>query len=354
VITRRSLLKSGASSASILATSSLGLPNLAKAAPTQLVIADAGGAVRQANQKAYYDTFTAKTGIKIVPVDYIDLGRFKAMVDNKTWGNADIVALQGGEAAIASKQDLTESIDYSLSDRSKLLPQAAHNNFFVPYCAASVIAWNTNKYNENTAPQSWQAFFDGDTPPKFTGPRGLLKNAPLTLEAAAMGAGIPREKLYPLDVAKAISALSRVKANLIWWDQGAQSVELLASRQVDFEFAWNGRIFNAAKGGQPLAYHLHDAILDGDGIVIPKGSPNAKWAQTFIAHMMEAKNQAEFSQLIPYGPTNVDAMELIPGKLHPFLPSSPENIKHTVFQDYDWWADNGPKALADFNDFLLG
>ena len=55
-----------------------------------------------------------------------------------------------------------------------------------------------------------------------------------------------------------------------------------------------------------------------------------------------------------YGPTNVDAMELIPGKLHPFLPSSPENIKHTVFQDYDWWADNGPKALADFNDFLLG
>ena len=70
--------------------------------------------------------------------------------------------------------------------------------------------------------------------------------------------------------------------------------------------------------------------------------------------MMEAKNQAEFSQMIPYGPTNVDAMDLIPAKLHPFLPSSPENIKNTIFQDYDWWADNGPKALATFNDFLLG
>ncbi len=97
MITRRKLLKYGGASASILATSSLGFPNLAKSAPTQLIIADAGGAVRQANQKAYYDTFTAKTGIKIVPVDYIDLGRFKAMVDHKTWGNADIVALQGGE-----------------------------------------------------------------------------------------------------------------------------------------------------------------------------------------------------------------------------------------------------------------
>ena len=353
MITRRELLKYGAS-ASILATSGFGLPNLAKAAPTQLIIADAGGAVRQAYQKAYYDTFTAKTGIKIVPVDYIDLGRFKAMVDNKTWDNADIVCLQGGEAAIASKQNLTEAIDYSSVDRSKLLPQAARDNFFVPYCAGSVIAWNTKRYDKTTAPQSWQEFFDADTPPKFTGPRGLLKNAPLTLEAAAMGAGVPREKLYPLDVSKALSALARVKDNLIWWDQGAQSVELLASRQVDFEFAWNGRIFNGAKSGQPLAYHFNDAILDGDGVVIPKGSPNVKWAQAFLAHMMDAKNQAEFAKNIPYGPTNTDSMALIPADLQPFLPTSAENIKKTVFQDYDWWADNGPKALAQFNDFLLG
>jgi putative spermidine/putrescine transport system substrate-binding protein len=74
----------------------------------------------------------------------------------------------------------------------------------------------------------------------------------------------------------------------------------------------------------------------------------------FVAHMMDAKNQAEFSQLIPYGPTNLDAMNLIPAALRPYLPSSPENIKSTIFQDFDWWADNGPKALAAFNDFLLG
>jgi putative spermidine/putrescine transport system substrate-binding protein len=351
LLSRRKFLKSTSAVATAAAVAGIGFPAIAQSKPDQLIIPDAGGALRDAYIKAHYSTFTEETGIKIVPAEYMGVAQLKAMVDNKAWGGGDVIALSAGEAAIASKQGLVEKVDYGLIDRPKMLPKAAHDYYCLSLVAASLIAWNTKKCDKSTAPQGWVDFF---TPGKFKGPRGLWKNATLTMDIAAMGAGVPKDKLYPLDIDKSISALKGVRDDLVFWEHGAESAQFLIDNQVDFEFAWNGRVYGPKTNGQPVDYSFNQALLDGDAMVIPKGSPNQYWAQRFLAHMMKAKTQAALSQIIPYGPTNTDANALIPASVQANLPTGPDNFPKTVFQDFEWWANNGQKAYDAFNEFLLG
>ena len=44
----------------------------------------------------------------------------------------------------------------------------------------------------------------------------------------------------------------------------------------------------------------------------------------------------------------------IPPEVQANLPTGPDNFPKTVFQDFDWWANEGQKAYDAFNAFLLG
>jgi putative spermidine/putrescine transport system substrate-binding protein len=353
-LSRRDVLKRGVGGGAALALGSVALPRVLRAAPAKLIVSDAGGAVRDAYVKTHYASFTAKTGIEIVPVDYLGIADLKSMVESGNYANADLTVMSAAEAAIAAAQNLAEPIDYSRFDRSKIIKQAAHDKYCLTYLSASVISWNTEAYNRDTAPKNWAEFFGMTSSPKFSGPRGLWKNATLTMDIAAMGAGVPKEALYPLDIDKALSALSNIRDSITWWDHGAQSIQLLTSRQVDLSFAWNGRVYPAMKDGQPLDFHFNQALLDGDACVVPKGAPNKDTVQQFVAHMMTAQPQADFAKIIPYGPTNNDSLTLLDTEVLDRLTTGPKNFPKTVLQDFDWWAESGQKAYDEFNKFLLG
>lgn len=351
-IKRRTLLKAGMGAGLAGMTSGLFTPALAQTnKPDHLVIPDAGGILRDAYKKAHYDTFEAKTGIKLVSAEYMGVAQLKALVDNQAWGQADILSIASGEAAVAAKQGLIEKIDYSNIDRAKLIPETVYDNFMLTSLSASVLAWNTKKYSDSTAPKTWANFFD---PQAFPGPRGMWKNASLTMDIAALGAGIPKEKLYPLNIDAAIGALTKIKDDLIFWEHGAQSAQMLADNELDLEFGWAGRLFTPKKNGDPVAYTFNQAVLDGDAAVIPKGSPNRKWAQMFVDHMTDPENQAALASIVPYAPTNVDAQKFLKPEVLAGLPVSPESFGSVIFQDPIWWADNGDAAFDAFNKFLLG
>ena len=120
---------------------------------------------------------------------------------------------------------------------------------------------------------------------------------------------------------------------------------LLIDNEVDFEFAWNGRVYGPKQKGAPVDFHFNQAVLDGDALVIPKGHPNKKWSMEFIAHMMTAEPQAELARHIPYGPTNVQGNALLGADVLANLPSSPDNLPKCVFQNVGWWAENGQARL---------
>ena len=339
-----------AGAAAVSAGAVLGFPTILKAQPSSLTVPNSGGALEQAYKKAYFDTFKAKSGIEILSAPYMDTARVKAMVENNAV-DVDVLNIDATEAAVLAKLGLLEPIDYGVIDKASLLPIAAKEYYLLADVAAYAMGWNTQAFTEETRPKGWKEFFDGKAK---SGQRSLWKLAPQTLEVAAMGGGQPRESLYPLDLDLAFATLDAIKPDLTWWTSGAQGAQLLIDGEVDVGTAWNGRLFQPKLDGAPIDYTFDQALYVCDAMVIPKGAKNKAQAMAFLANMMDAQNQATFAKAIPYGPVNEAAFELLDEKTLALLPNSDVNNASAVFQDFDYWAENGDKIFQRFNDWLVG
>ena len=342
-IDRRTLIKSAAAAAVFGVA---GAPKLARAKPSQMVISTGGGALEDAYKAAYFEPWAAKTGIAITTGPNTG-AKLKAMVEQKAveW---DVSQQPAELAATMAKQGLLEPLDYSIIDKSKLIKGVAFDQFVMCDIAAYHIAWNTKLVKPGTEPKDWPGFW------AFSGRRGLWKRPYQTMEVALMADGVDKDKLYPLDVERALKSLSKVKDGVYWWERGAQVAQILIDGEVEVTAAWNGRIYDPKKAGASVDYHLNQALLVADAWVVPKGAPNKRESMEFIALALAADRQAAFAQKLPYGPVNGDALKLLSQETLAVLPSSEENLKRSTFLDVNWWADNGEGAGAAFNKWITG
>lgn len=346
---RRQVLVGGAVGA-VGVAAMLASPRRVLAAPTTLTIPNSGGVLEAAFKTAYFDTFQAQTGIGIISAPYMDASRIKAMVDNKAV-DVDVINVDSVEAATMARMGLLEPIDYDIVDKSVLIPSAVHEYYLLADVAALVMAWSTRSFNAQNRPASWAQYFDAK---KMPGMRSAWKMASQTMEIAALGGGQDPAKLYPLNLDLAFATLDKVKKNnLTWWTSGAQSAQLLVDGEIDLGTAWNGRVYKPKLDGAAIDYTYDQALYSSDAMVIPKGARNKKASMQFLAHMMEAKHQAAFSTLIPYGPVNSTAFDLLSPETLKLLPNSPENGKTGIYQDANYWAENGEAVLARFNNWLV-
>src|SRR5438552_15278687 len=161
-IDRRTLIKSVAA-ATVFGV--IGGPRLARAKPSQMVISTGGGALDDAYTLAYFEPWTAKTGIAITTGPNTG-AKLKAMVEQRAveW---DVSQQPAELAATMAKQGLLEPLDYSIIDKSKLIKGVAFDHFVMGDIAAYHIAWNTNLVKPGTEPKDWPAFW------AFSGRRGL-------------------------------------------------------------------------------------------------------------------------------------------------------------------------------------
>lgn len=344
---RREALKLGAAAF----VTGLAMPAIAQSKPDTLVVSDGGGILRDAYTKAFYEPFTAKTGIKVSPQAFMGPAEIKAVVENKAWSQVDFSFVGSSDAAVLAHNGLLEPLDYGMINRDDFFDGTATDTWFMVQFVANCIAWNTERVSGNQVPKNWPEFFG--TTGSITGARGLFKNAGLTLDIAAMGAGIPRDKLYPLDIDKALAALDQIKDDTIWWSSGAQSQELLASGQTDMSQMWSGRALALKLDGKPIEITYKDALLEGDSVSIPKGHPNSRWAQELAAIVADGANQALATSIVPYGPTTKSGADKVPADLLSQTASAPENIRETVLQDFTWWAEHGDKAIKAFTEWSV-
>ncbi|MFX7784760.1 extracellular solute-binding protein, partial [Acinetobacter baumannii] len=81
----------------------------------------------------------------------------------------------------------------------------------------------------------------------------MRKQPFLTLEAALIADGVPMDQLYPLDLDRAFKKLDQIKSHIsLWWTTGAQSVDVIASGEVDMGVAWDSRVSASRLAGQPV------------------------------------------------------------------------------------------------------
>lgn len=339
--TRRAVLQGLGIGAGLLAS-----PAVRAAKPAQMVISTGGGALEDAYRNAYFAPWTAKTGIPVITGPNTP-AKLKAMVEQNAveWD----VSQQAAEAAAAmARQGLLETLDYSVIDRSKLIPNTAFPEFVLCDVASCNIAWNTKLVKPGAAPADWAAFW------AYAGRRGLWKRPNQTMEIALLADGVAPDRLYPLDVDRALASLGKIRDGIYWWERGAQVAQILIDGEVPVTAAWNSRVYGPKRDGAPVDYHFNQALLVADAWVVPKGAPNKQQSMEFIALALEAAHQAAFSRLIPAGPVNSDALALLPQETLAVLPTAPDNLRRSTFLDVTWWAENGDRAETAFNRWIAG
>lgn len=315
-------------------------------------IAGYGGTMQEAQQKGYYESFEKLTGIKVRAFPGAEGPKVKAMVEtgNVEW---DLAQLSRGSIMNLMKSgDYFEKIDYSIVDDG-VSPEYRFEYGLEMLVWAQVLAYRTDAF-KGAVPSGWADFWDTK---KFPGDRAMFgtnSGGWPEMEFALMAAGVPADKLYPLDIDKALASYAKIKKNVFkWWDTGAVPIQLLTDREVTMTTVWNGRMAALQAAGVPAAISWNQGLLKRDAWGIPKGAKNKANALKFVAFSTMAIPQARIALGIPYGSVNAKSNEYIPTERLAVLPSAPDIKKQLVNYNYDWWIANREAVIPKFNKWLL-
>lgn len=352
-LTRRSFLHAvGAASAGTAASSLLaGCGGGAVSADRSLIFVAWGGTHQENTMSTLLAPWAKKHDVMLrsdAPTNY---AKFRTQVQsgNISWG---IVQVEPFFAEQACHNGSATKLDYDRIDTS------AVDDRFVSPCAIPIlqygftIAYNTDTFSEENHPRTWQEFFDTK---KFPGKRGFWKYATsTTFEAALLADGVPPDDLYPLDIDRALSKLDTIKEDIVWYDTGEQQVQLLSSGEVPLIQAWNGRIYQAAKQGRPVANEWNEHFLSYEQLVVPNGYENAKLAQKWMDWFLgAAKAQAKFAEATAYAAPNRDFMNYIDPEVARELPTYPANEKQrAAVVDYGYYAQHYDEITKRLNTWL--
>lgn len=300
----------------------------------QLTFVSFGGALQEGGEVAYSEPFTAETGTRVISDGPTDYAKLRSMVEA---GQVSWDVVEGDPFfAIQECGTLLEPIDTEIVDTSAM-PAAFVSECSVPSIGvADVLLYDETAYD--SAPQGWADLFDTE---KFPGKRALWSDVYAgNLEIALLADGVAPEDLYPLDVDRAIAKWDTIKDDIVFWDSGAQSQQLMASQEVSMLWAWSGRAYDAIQNGAPFAAVWDQNLFVPNAWMVPKGSENVTAAMEFIAFATSAQAQTAIAELIPYAPTNADASPQLDELGMAFLPSAPAIQETQVSVDFSWWADN--------------
>jgi putative spermidine/putrescine transport system substrate-binding protein len=265
----------------------------------------------------------------------------------------DIAQLSRGSILNLQKQgDYFEKIDYSLIDDG-VGPDHRFEYGLEMLVWAQVMAYRTDAF-KGAAPKGWADFWNTKTFPGDRAMGGTNAGGWPEVEFALMAAGVPGDKLYPLDTDKAFASYDQIKTAVVkWWDTGAVPIQLLTDREVVMTTVWNGRMAALQAAGVPAAISWDQGLMKRDAWGIPKGAKNAANAMKFAAYSTMAIPQARIAFGIPYGSVNSKSNAYIPPERLAVLPSAPAIKSQLVNYDYDWWIDNRDTVVNRFNKWLL-
>jgi putative spermidine/putrescine transport system substrate-binding protein len=329
----------------------LAAPAIIKSAGAQartLYVNTWGGSWTAAEEAAFFKPFTEATGIAVRTVAPVSFAKLKAQVRSRNY-EFDLMSIGTGEWLRAENEGLAEAIDWNAIDKSKLYPDATFANGF-KYCTLGTnLVYRTDKF-PNGGPKNWADFWDVK---RFPGNRSLYIDPVISLVFALSADGVPRDKIYPMDVDRGFKKLTEIKPHIkVWWTQGTQSQQLLRDGEVDLMAMWNARGSELKNQGVPVEVVWEGADVHTVVWGVAKGAPNAKAAWQFVQFASQAERQAEFAKRLYYGPTNPDAYKYLTPEISRQLPSYPENLAVAVPNDPNWQAANIAAIQERFTQWL--
>ena len=333
-----------------------------------LTVVSWGGSYEQASRKAILEPFSKETGIEIRVETYNGgLAQVRAQVETGKvyW---DVVDFEIADASRGCDEGLLEYVDVDdLAPAPDGTPAA--EDFFegtVIDCGGGLLFYSTiYAYNADSfpgeKPSTIDDFFDLD---RFPGRRGMRRAPQVNLEFALLADGVPVEEVYatlstPAGMSRAYRKLDTIKDDIVWWEAGAQPPQMLADREVVMSTAYNGRIFNAQViEKQPFVVVWDGQVLDSGTMGIVVDTPNLEAARKLVRYATRSEVQAAVGRYISYSPARHSGTKLISTHLEtgvdmaPHMPTSPQNMKRVLHNDWEWWSDHGDDVNERFSAWL--
>jgi putative spermidine/putrescine transport system substrate-binding protein len=316
----------------------------------EVVYADGGGTTRDARRKAFLDPFEKDTGIKVISTDG-DSAKFKLMAqrgkDGKKgqWDLADY----DGYSLIA---DLDEGLIQKLPDsveRNDGIPEQYQDYVTGAYSQSIVACYSTDAFPSG-GPESWADFWDVG---RFPGKRAFPGYFYGAFEAALMADGVPAEEIYPLDFDRATAKLDELRSTLLIYASYGEGQQMLQSGSTPLGVEFNGRVFALQQTGVKLKTVWNESVFyPWSPQAMPVGAPNPDNTYKLLDYMAQAEPQAEFAKLTGYGPTNSEALELLPEDVVAELPNGPDHVDSVFTVDQEALAEQIDEYVERFNGWL--
>ena len=355
----------GAAAAALLSSAALA---------QDMTIVSWGGAYSKSQLKAYHEPYMAlNPGVNIINDESSPeaVAKLRAMSEtgNVTWDVVDVVA---ADAMRLCDEGL--AIEYDPDEMLAAAPDGtpASEDFgdlivsecFIPNIVYSTTFGYRTDMVGDTPPTSVCAVFDLEA---YPGKRSLEKRPLNNVEWALLCDGVAQDDLYDVlssdgGIERALAKLDTIKDQVIWWAAAAESIQLLADGEVVIASSYNGRLFSTiVEQNQPIAMLWDYQVFDLDGWIIPTGLSDERLARAkdYLYFATDTQRLADQAAYISYGPARLSSAPLV-GKhaelgidMGPHMPTDPENAKHTILYNYEWWADNRDDVDAKFAAWLV-
>ena len=216
-----------------------------------------GGVWETAWRKAFFDPYTAQTGVQIKTVPGVSFAKLKAQVQTRNF-EWDLVNLGDVEYGQAVLEGLLDKVDKAAAKTDQLPPHMVRDYGITSYSLGTNLVYRKDKF-PNGGPQSWADFWDVN---KFPGPRCLFDRSFTCLAFALLADGVPIDKLYPMDLDRAFRKMSEIKPHIkVWWREGSQSQQLIRDGEVDIIAMWSARAIDLIEDKVPLEIVWNGAEL---------------------------------------------------------------------------------------------
>lgn len=320
-----------------------------------------GGAYGNSHIEAYAKPFEAKTGTKVSVADADNPATpLKAQVEA---GNVttDVASVEYADAVRLCDEGLLEELDASIllpaadgtAAADDFIPGAVTDCFVGTDVYSMILAYDDTKFAD-AKPAGPADFFDTA---KFPGKRGLPGIAsdiePGILEGALVADGVARDKLYPLDVDKALKKLDTIRADAVFWDTGARAQQLIESGEVDMAWMWSGRALAGIKNGADFAANWNDFSPVFDTLVVPVGAKNPQASFALINYMIGKSAQEKLTEATSYSPIHDEAQPKVDELTQSFITTAKPK-EQALPIDNAWWAENQADVITKWSDWLAG
>jgi putative spermidine/putrescine transport system substrate-binding protein len=304
-----------------------------------VIVATYGGTTEEARRKVFWDSFTERTGVKVVAPEITgSLG--DDQLNGKVKSRWDAFHASSYQVIFSLKEGTKPLIKVPMTE--DLTPDYARDymwqSFLVGYVAANL------KGAFDTTPSTPADFFDLS---KFPGKRAWPTNYYVdgVKEWALIADGVSPDELYPLDLERANARIESIWDDLVFYEAYPQIPTFLKSKTVAMAWGPSG-IFSALPSKGVDVEILWDNVVTSwnNEAVIPS-PPNEDAVLALSAWCTDPARQAQFCEATRYGPPSQAAFDKMSADVKGELPNSPGRNGNPINDQY--YRDNYNELYAD-------